>query len=388
MITKETLLKCQKDKFDLAEAVTYLNCSYMSPMLKTVETAGIEGIRRKSRPNLVRPIDFFTEVKVLRKEYAKLINTKEEERIVVIPSTSYGIANVANNLKMKKGEKIIVVSEQFPSNYYVWQKVAAEQGGEVQIIEPPKTLENRGKVWNERILEAIDERTRLVATGNVHWADGTLFDLKAIRAATNRVGAWLVVDGTQSVGAMPFDVEEIQPDALICSGYKWLLGPYSIGLAYYGEALDNGTPIEENWINRKNSEDFAGLVNYESAYQPKALRYQVGGASNFILVPMMLEALRMLNYWGVDSIQTYCKNLLKEALQELQENGFWVEEGGFRGEHLVGVRFPKGYDIEAFRERLVKHKVILSVRGDAVRIAPNVYNTLEDVKKMMSCFLV
>ena len=105
---------------------------------------------------------------------------------------------------------------------------------------------------------------------HIHWADGTLFDLKAIRQRTRDVGALLIIDGTQSIGALPFDIQEIQPDALICAGYKWLMGPYSLGLAYLGEFFDEGIPIEENWKNRHNSHHFARLVNYEDKYQPHA----------------------------------------------------------------------------------------------------------------------
>ena len=110
----------------------------------------------------------------------------------------------------------------------------------MQAISPPSILNGRGKEWNERILNSIDTKTKLVSLGHVHWADGTLFQLTDIRKRTKEVGALLVIDGTQSVGALPFDVDVIQPDALICGGYKWLMGPYSLGYAYYGEYFDQG----------------------------------------------------------------------------------------------------------------------------------------------------
>ena len=87
---------------------------------------------------------------------------------------------------------------------------------------------------------------------------------------------------------------------------KWLMGPYGIGVAYYGAAFNNGLPIEQNWINRKGSEDFARLVNYKKEYQPGAMRYSVGEQSNFILVPMLLKSLMQLNAWGVSNTQSYC----------------------------------------------------------------------------------
>jgi len=158
------------------------------------------------------------------------------------------MATVARNLGIKPGEKIIVAAEQFPSNYFPWQRIAQENSAEVIVVAPPAELVSRGKIWNDRILDAIDSTTRAVAIGNIHWADGTLFKLEEIRKRTRDVGALLIIDGTQSIGALPFDVMQIQPDALICAGYKWLLGPYSIGLAYYGEYFDNKQPIEENWI--------------------------------------------------------------------------------------------------------------------------------------------
>ena len=265
------MISCKYSKFSLPARITYLNCAYMSPLLKSVEKAGLKGLRIKRNPGEISPEDFFKDSDLLRQEFANLINASNPKSIAIIPSVSYGIATVARNLGITRGEKIIVAADQFPSNYYPWERVAEENGANVLVVAPPAELSSRGKVWNERILDAIDNTTRAVAISNVHWADGTLFQLQEIRKRTREVGALLIVDGTQSIGALPFDVIQIQPDALICAGYKWLLGPYSIGLAYYGEYFDNMQPIEENWINRLNSEDFTQLVSYQSLYIRKDL---------------------------------------------------------------------------------------------------------------------
>ena len=195
------------------------------------------------------------------------------------------MANVAINVKISRGEKIIVAAEQFPSNYYPWQRLCLETGATIDVIEPPKDLLQRGAIWNEETLSAIDNNTKAVAIGNVHWADGTLFHLDQIRKRTRDVGALLIIDGTQSVGVLPFDIKKIQPDALVCAGYKWLLGPYSIGVAYYGEYFDEGKPIEDSWLNRMDSEDFSRLINYQASYQAGALRYDVGRQSQFCISP-------------------------------------------------------------------------------------------------------
>lgn len=355
----------------------------MSPLLKEVEKAGIEGIRRKKNPAGLAAEEFFTGSKKLRAEFAKLIKTSEHERIAVIPSASYGLATVAKNIKIDSSHNVIVSAEQFPSNVYAWMRLCEENKAELRTVKPPVSLKDRGKIWNQRILEAIDKGTKLVALGHVHWADGTKFNLVEIRKRTRDVGALLIIDGTQSVGALPFDLNKIQPDALVCAGYKWLLGPYSIGLAYYGACFDGGKPIEESWINRKFSEDFAGLVNYQNEYQPKSLRYEMGERSNFILTPMMTAALKQINLWKPDSIQKYCAKITHEPIQQLRQAGFWIEDEDFRGHHLFGVRFSKDVDLEKIKLKLKKNKISVSVRGDAIRISPNVYNTENDLLKLV-----
>jgi len=381
------MLKNQRSAFNIPRDTTYLNCGYMSPLPKKVEAAGIEGLRRKRNPAEISALDFFTEAHVLRKEYARLINASESQRIVVLPSVSYGIANVVKNVPLGKGDEVIVVSEEFPSDYYPWATRCEEVGAIIKTIAPPDSIKRRGEQWNIRILEAINSKTKVVTLGNVHWADGTLFNLTEIRKRTRDVGAALIVDGTQSVGALPFDVQQVQPDALICGGYKWLLGPYSLGIGYYGEMFDNGNPVEESWMNRLNAEDFRALVNYQSAYKSGSLRYEVGEHSNFIHVPMMIEAVKLINTWKPSNIQKYCKSITKDAVKELHNAGFWIEDEDSRGQHLFGIRLPEGMDLDKIIPRFKKKKVFVSFRGNAIRVAVNIFNTKSDIDKLVDLLL-
>jgi selenocysteine lyase/cysteine desulfurase len=355
----------------------------MSPLLKSVEKAGIRGLRLKRNPSLITAADFFDEVGELRTAYAKLINAADDKRIAVIPSVSYGMANVIHNVKLKKGDHVVVAAEQFPSNYYPWQRLCSDSGAELKSIAPPEGLVDRGKGWNVNILESISKNTRVVAIANTHWTDGTKFDLVAIRKRTTEVGALLIIDGTQSVGALPFDVSEVRPDALICAGYKWLLGPYGIGVAYYSEYFDGQKPVEESWLNRLNSEDFTGLVNYQSEYHPGARRYEVGERGNFILIPMMLKAIEQISRWGVANIQEYCVSISRNAIEKLREKDFWIEDEPYRAGHIIGLRLPQGKDVEKVKAALFKNKINVSFRGSAIRVAPNVYNDENDLKKLV-----
>jgi len=352
----------------------------MSPLMKKVENAGKRGLVKKRKPYKISGKDFFHDTETLRLLYSKLINNHEPDRIVVIPSVSFGMANVVNNLPKKKG-KIIVVEGQFPSNIYPWTSLR-DRGYDVEIVTAPEGI-RKGEEWNDKIQEAITNETVLLALGHVHWADGTLFDLKRFREKLDRVDGLLIIDGTQSVGALPFDIQEINPDALICAGYKWLMGPYSIGLAYYGERFDDGRPVEENWINRENSDDFSRLVNYEENYRKGALRYEVGEHSNFILVPMMIEAIKQVLKWTPAGIQEYCDQLMAPAISQAAELGFESEERPFRSAHLFGLQLPPSTTPEEAMKAFKQRKVSVSLRGETIRVAPHVYNDEIDVRKFL-----
>ncbi len=376
----------QRHLFDLPENITYLNGAYMSPQLKSVTEVGLISVTKKTRPYEILPEDFFTNRKILKQRFAQLVEVPDYKNIAIIPSASYGLANAAYNVPIKKGDEIILVDEQFPSNVYIWQEIAKREQATIKIVKPPIAFEHRGKKWNENILEAISHKTAIVAMPMIHWADGTLFDLIEIRKRTRDVNAMLIIDGTQSVGALPFSVQKIDPDALICSGYKWLLGPYSIGMAYYSDAFNEGTPMEHNWINRYNSQNFSGLTAYQDQYQEKATRYSVGESSNFILTPMMISAIDQLIKWTPETIQNYCKNIATIPIQKLRDLGCFIEEDAHRVYHLFGVYLPEHISLEELKTTLKQENIFVSSRGNAVRVSCNMYNTENDFNRLIEQF--
>ena len=382
------MLTCQKHLFDLEPDVHYLNCAYMSPISKATAAIGAEAVNRKLRPYTITPNDFFSDVDQLKTLFARLINAEHRDRIAIIPSVSYGTAIVSKNLKTRKGQNIVVAEAQFPSNVYTWRELAKERNLIVKTIPYPiEIADGRGKTWNKRILESIDANTTLVTLGHVHWANGTLFDLKKIGQRCREVGAIFVIDGTQSVGALPFDVQDFGVDALICGGYKTLMGPYSLGYAYLGAYFDNGKPLEESWMARKDSENFSGLLNYQDDYHPLSIRYDMGEKSNFIAVPMGIVALSEILERGVSNIQAYSQDLTKNAIKAWQKVGFWVENTEFRSQHLFGLQLPPSISSDNLLAKLKENKISVSVRGDFVRISTNVYNDTTDIQALTEVLL-
>lgn len=374
---------CQKHLFSLPDDITYLNCATMSPLSKAVEAAGHKALAWKAQPHTMFSTDFFEPVTKLKHTFAQFINCPEPQRIALIPSVSYGMAIVARNIKVKRGENIILVGDQFPSNVYPWIKIAQKSGAKVIFVAPPEGLHERGKRWNEAILAQINAKTRLVAMGNVHWTDGTWFDLLKIRAKTHEIGALLVLDATQSLGALPFDVQKIQPDALITAGYKFMFGGYAQGLAYFSERFDEGEPLEENWINRLGSEDFRTLINYQPLYKPMANRYCAGEHSNFTHVAMLTAAIEQIMGWGVENMQHYLKNITQKSLEAVRDLGCWVENEEYRCGHIFGIRLSDGFDGAKFQENLQKNKIFVSFRGTSIRVSPNVYNDEADMMRLV-----
>src|SRR5882672_10498337 len=110
----------QRKKFSLPTGSIYLNGAYMSPLLKAVEKAGMEGIKKKRNPAGLPAEAFFKGSIKLREEFARIIKAKESSRIAIISSASYGLANVARNCKIDRSQNVVVAAEQFPSNVYPW----------------------------------------------------------------------------------------------------------------------------------------------------------------------------------------------------------------------------------------------------------------------------
>ncbi|WP_340201587.1 aminotransferase class V-fold PLP-dependent enzyme [Ascidiimonas sp. W6] len=377
----------QKHLFDIPEGITYLNGAYMSPLLKTIAKAGYKGVDSKMHPWELSDTDFFEERALLRQRFAQLIDTPEASYTAIIPSVSYGMANVAHNIDFTSGDEIILIDEQFPSNVYIWQEVAKKNKVVIKTITSPKIEQGRGKKWNQELLNSINQKTKVVAIPQVHWADGTLFDLINIRKACDSYNALLVIDGTQSIGAYPFSIQDIRPDALICGGYKWMLGPYSLGMAYYGDAFHDGKPMEENWMNRLYSEDFSRLVQYQEQYQPGAGRFNMGESSNFILVPMLVKAIEQLLEWTPNAIQDYCFSITKDTIQILTDKGCFIEEETNRSSHLFGVFLPSETNIEDLKIKLKQENIFVSYRGDAIRVSPSIYNSKDDLEKFSKTVL-
>jgi selenocysteine lyase/cysteine desulfurase len=374
MVTSD-LIPCQRHLFDLPEDVAYLNCAYMSPLLTASVEAGQGGVARKARPWTVRPEDFFGESERARALFAGLVGAGADD-IAIVPSASYGLAAAAANLPCPEGSRILVLAEQFPSNVYTWRELAQRGGAELLTVPRPADGD-----WTRAVLDALDERVSIAALPHCHWTDGGLIDLARVGARCREAGAALVVDATQSLGAWPLDLASVAPDFLVAAGYKWLLGPYSLGYLYVAPERQGGRPLEHNWIARRGSEDFARLIDYQAPYQPGARRFDVGERANFALLPASMAALEQLLAWGVERIACTLAHTTAEVVAQAASLGLSAAPAHLRAGHFLGLRFPAGLP-EGLPERLAREQVHVSLRGDSLRVTPHLYNHQQDVERL------
>ena len=371
------MIPCQRDMFDLPENITYLNCAYTSPLLKAAREAGRTAIQAKANPWTITSSDFFSSAETARELFARLVDCKSDD-VALVPAVSYGIALAARNLPVARDQAIVVLQDQFPSNVYAWMRVAHEKNAVVKTVQRPPDSD-----WTPAVLEAIDSDTAIVAVQNCHWTDGTLLDLVKIGEKCRAVDAALVIDGIQSIGAMPFSIDRVQPDFLVAASHKWLLGAYSFGFCYVAPKWHAGTPLEENWFNRAGSEDFARLVDYREAYQSGARRYDQGEASSFILAPIAAAGIRQILEWGVENISETLRSKTNAIADRAQHMGLSVAPAHARAPHLIGVSKPGGFpkDLPLL---LAQDNIFVSIRGESVRISPHLFSTEEDINRLFT----
>jgi selenocysteine lyase/cysteine desulfurase len=366
----------QRHLFDIPDDVTYLNCASYAPLLRESVAAGEKGVARKAHPWATSDQIFDkanADVEQLRGMFAQMIGATADD-IAITPSTSYGIATAAANLAVKPGQAIVVLEQQFPSNFHPWRQLASDTGARLTQVTRPSDSD-----WTSAILAQLGPDTApdtapdaatnpaIVALPPCHWTDGARIDLVAIGARCREIGAAFVVDATQYIGAAPLDIAAIQPDFLTCSGYKWLLCPYTLAFLYAAPHRQQGRPLE---------------LRTDSPVD-NARRYDMGEYYNFINIPMANAALRQVQDWTPDAISRTLAPLTQRVADGARERGLIVPPDAHRAPHFIGVRFPGDMPSE-IDKKLANNNVFTALRGDALRISPHLFCDTGDIGRFFS----
>ncbi len=367
-------MSAHRHLFEVPDDVVYLNASFLAPPLRAVREAGASGLERRAAPWAIGPSDFFEDGERLRTLFGQLVGAPPD-CVSFAPSVSYGIGVAAANTPLGPGRDVVLLAEQFPSNVYPWRARASQCGARVRTVARPADGD-----WTPAVLDAIDAGVGAVAISHCHWTDGSLVDLVAVGSRCRQVGARLVIDATQSLGANPLDLAAIRPDFLVAAAYKWLMGPYGLAYVYAAPEHHGGVPLEYNWITRERSEVFAELVDYRDDFAPGARRFDFGQRSNPVLLPMAIAALEQLLAWSVAEVAAYLSARTAQIEDAVRTHGAVAAPAHLRSPNILGLRFTDGLP-PGLPERLRAAQIYVSVRGDAVRVAPHLHTTDADIAR-------
>lgn len=352
-----------------------MNCASHSPLLRKSFEAGQQAVMRKAHPWGSFRDDAAAECETLRGLFAQLTGAADRD-IAIVPSTSYGISTAAANLPVARGQKIVVLQDQFPSNYHTWVTLALDRGAELVTVPRPANGD-----WTSAVLERIDDSTALAALPPCHWTDGSLVDLQPIGERCRAVGSAFVIDATQACGARPIDVRKLRPDFMAVSGYKWMFCPYTLSFLYAAPHRQNGRGLEHHRTNSANNGRAMG--EHDSVVAAGARRYDMGERNNPIGLPMAIAAIEQLLAWTPAMVTETVKPMTDRIAAMAEERGFKVPPAAHRVAHVIGMRRPVGVPADADK-RLAAENVHVSLRGDSIRVSPHVFNRLDEVDRLFA----
>ncbi|MES2433157.1 MAG: aminotransferase class V-fold PLP-dependent enzyme [Pseudomonadota bacterium] len=376
---RSAILASQRHLFAIPDDVTYLDAAYMSPIPNCAAEAGAKGTRVKAAPWDMTIANYYDEAEQARALAASFIGATADD-IAIIPATSYGIAVAAANASVPPGSVIMMMENEHTSNRYAWYELAQQKGA--QVVTVPRQPD---QPWAEALVAAIHASTApvsVVAGSIVHWFEGTSVDIQAVSDATHAAGAALVLDGTQWVGAVPFDVTRVRPDFLSFATYKFLLGPYRLAFLYADKAWQHtGRPIEFHSWNRLGGDRSDFYLQTMPDYLPGARRFDMGERSDFAVLPVAIKSLELLKSWGTTAVAERLKHLNHLIWETAQQHGFGGPQPDLRAAHISVVELGDKYHDDLARQ-LKQNKVFVTIRGTKMRITPHVYNNDADIIRL------
>lgn len=353
--------------FDVADGQLYLDSAAHAPPLRDVRAAAMAALQ-DDRTHWFGN-EWRQRVERVRALAAQLFDG-DANAVALLPSAAYGLSLAARNLPLQRGEAVLVLDGQFPSNLLPWQRRCGEAGARLVVARRDARHD-----WTAAVLRALDDEPGIatLALPHAHWRDGTLLDLATIAARARERDARLVLDLSQSLGALPADLDAWQPDFVVAVGYKWLLGPY--GLAYLWAApqwRDAGTPLEHGWMACDHDALWNAAANAEIASLPGARRFDADGVCDLTRLAMAEAALTQVLAWGVSDIASALRTRMGTFAAALRACGLedWLPSGEFA--HFCALQPPAEY-AEALAQALRTEAVVLTLHEGRLRIAPHLH---------------
>lgn len=363
-----------REEFPITRNYNFMNHAATAPLSRRAAEAGRWYFAHAEENAYLRG-GFFKKVDRVRGQVALLINAGADE-IAFIKNTSEGISFVANGLNWQNGDNVVITNVEFPANVYPWQALRP-RGVQVRMV-----FEEDGRIPLERVMEAIDNRTRVVSISSVQFASGFRTDLATLGEYCQSKGVFLCVDAIQSLGAFPIDVKAMKIDFLAADGHKWLCAPEGAGLFYVHKEIQGYLqPTTIGWLSMKDAFDFG---KYQFEFQDSARRYE-SGSHNLPGVLALGAAVELVLELGIEQISTRLVQLTDRLTAGLREKGYRVISSRVPAEASGIVAFISDlHDHEQLQQHLEKeHRIVIAVRCGRLRASPYVYNTEQEIDQLL-----
>jgi cysteine desulfurase / selenocysteine lyase len=358
-------LKQLRECFPIAGRVTYLNHAATGPISREVHAA----LRRQSE---IHAFEYESAGQVFEPVYqrcraaaARLVGARPD-RLAFIQNTSHGVSLLANGQDWRAGDNVIVPEMEFPSNYLPW--LALERHG----VELRHLKLVDGRVTPEGLAAIIDARTRIVTLSQVQYFNGFRADLAAFAEIAHDRDAMLVVDGTQSVGAVAIDVDAMGIDALVVSAHKWMLGPLGIGFMAFSDRMFERTRVSQlGWLSVKDPFAF----NREIDLPDDATRFEAG-TENSAGIFGLAQRLAEIEAYTLPAIENRVMNLTDHLIDRARRIGFTIQsplEPGSRS-GILSIHHQDRAN-PAMVSSLLENGIHIGFREGALRVSPHYYNS-------------
>ena len=314
----------------------------------------------------------------LKNKLKQLINAESTDEIAILKNTSEGLSLIAQGLSFKTGDNIVVPAEEFPSNKVVWQALQT-QGVEIRLIAVQDTDEPE-----QRLIDAMDEHTRLLSCSSVQFARGLRLELNIIGRACQQNDTLFCVDAIQSLGAISFDARACKADFVVADGHKWMCGPEGTALFYCRKEKQHLLQLRQfGWHMLKDAFDFSHQST-ELKIADNAQRFE-SGSPNMMGIAALNASLGLLLEIGIEKIQEKVLENTDYLIDQLRSfSNISILSPTQAGRYAGIVTFQKqAIDNVKLYQHLQDNNVICAVRGDGIRFSPHFHNETQGMEKAL-----
>jgi cysteine desulfurase / selenocysteine lyase len=356
----------------------WLNAAHQGPLPRLAAEAAGEALAAKLAPHRISDEAFVDVPRRLRELLGRLIGAPAEQ-IILGNSASWGLQVLANGLPWRQGDEVLVLADEFPATVFPWL-VTERQGVTVRQLELGEPV-----LEPVRLQQELSLCTRVVAVNWVRSLTGHVVDVAGLHEVCERSGVHLVLNVTQGLGALPFDVRRLPVAAISCSGFKWLCGPYATGFAWIRpDVLDTMHPVQAYWLALPDGVELD--LNPEGEHRLRedlgARAYDVFGTANFLNFIPSAAALEYLLAQGIDAIAGYDQALVGQLIGLLEGSGYRFISPTDAGQPaaivVISSADPGGN--QAACRRLRDAGIDAALRAGKIRLSPHLYNTPSQIQ--------